>query len=221
MKNIEIKARCSDLERARGVAREVGAVPAGILRQIDTFFPSAHGRLKLRAETVLRPETELRPKNELRPKTELRVETEPRAQTGGVERAELIFYERPDETGPKASAYDLVPVADPERLRQVLGEALGVGAEVRKTRELWMLERTRIHLDEVDGLGSFIEFEVEVNAGDDEDARTAIAHALVGSFEIRPEDLVRGAYADLIHAKAIHARTIGAEGTEAAGSGPV
>ena len=173
MKNIEIKARLAGLARARETALRLGARPMGSLRQIDTFFPAHRGRLKLRQES-----------------------------TGSGDRAELIFYERPDEAGPKASVFDLVPVADPELLRRVLTSALGVRLEVRKVRELWMLDRTRIHLDTVEGLGPFLELEVAVDPGDDEGDRISLARRYLEEFGVRETDLVRSAYADLLEASA-------------------
>src|SRR3989442_10615492 len=47
-RNIELKARCSDLEQARAAALRLGARDAGSQNQIDTYFSVPNGRLKLR-----------------------------------------------------------------------------------------------------------------------------------------------------------------------------
>jgi adenylate cyclase class IV len=47
-RNIELKARCPDLNAAREAARRLGAEFAGTLEQRDTYFVVPHGRLKLR-----------------------------------------------------------------------------------------------------------------------------------------------------------------------------
>src|SRR5713101_6441952 len=73
---------------------------------------------------------------------------------------ELIYYERPDAVGPNVSSYFRAPSSDPASLRDVLARSLGVRATVRKRRDVFLIGQTRIHLDEVEGLGSFIEFEV-------------------------------------------------------------
>jgi predicted adenylyl cyclase CyaB len=73
---------------------------------------------------------------------------------------ELIYYERADVPDPKVSNYTRVPVSDPAALRDVLARALGVCTTVRKHRTAYMLGQTRIHLDEVEGLGWFVELEV-------------------------------------------------------------
>ena len=72
---------------------------------------------------------------------------------------QLIPYLRPDRTGPARSEYRLVPVGDPAGLKALLAEILGVHKVVAKRREIWLWRSVRIHLDEVDGLGSFLELE--------------------------------------------------------------
>src|ERR1700730_4675392 len=68
---------------------------------------------------------------------------------------ELIYYDRPDAVGPTVSNYLRAPSSDPSSLRDVLGRALGVRATVTKRREVFLIGQTRIHLDEVEGLGPF------------------------------------------------------------------
>ena len=73
---------------------------------------------------------------------------------------ELILYERGDQIGPKGSDYRRWKLKDPEQMHEVLTSLLGQRGVVRKERTLYILERTRIHLDRVQGLGSFLELEV-------------------------------------------------------------
>src|SRR5262249_20128818 len=73
--------------------------------------------------------------------------------------AGLIWYERPDHTAVKSSRYYLVPIVEPALLKEALTAALCIRGVVEKRREIWLYENVRIHLDEVSGLGSFIEFE--------------------------------------------------------------
>ncbi len=72
---------------------------------------------------------------------------------------QLIPYLRPDERGPKRSDYQVIPVPDPPALRGLLEAILGRHRVVRKRREIFLYENVRIHLDEVDGLGTFLELE--------------------------------------------------------------
>jgi hypothetical protein len=56
--------------------------------------------------------------------------------------------------------HGLVRTTEPDHLRGVLGAACGIMGVVRKRRTVRMVGRTRVHLDEVEGLGRFIELEV-------------------------------------------------------------
>jgi predicted adenylyl cyclase CyaB len=115
----------------------------------------------------------------------------------------LIFYVRADQAAAKASEFDVVPVAEPDRLRSLLAAALGVVVEVRKQRELWLLDNTRIHLDTVEGLGTFVEFEVMVDIAHPEPGCWAQVRRLVVDFGLTEADMVAGAYADLLHDQAV------------------
>lgn len=75
------------------------------------------------------------------------------------ERGELIAYHRSRSPHPRPSDYDIAPVLDPQLLEAVLARSLGVRGVVEKTRRLYLWGNTRIHLDEVEGLGRFVELE--------------------------------------------------------------
>ncbi|HEY2105063.1 MAG TPA: class IV adenylate cyclase [Candidatus Binataceae bacterium] len=111
---------------------------------------------------------------------------------------ELIFYRRANQHAPKLSRYDRMPIAPGQTLDFLLTQALWVKTVVRKRRQLWRLDNIRIHLDEVEGLGPFIEFEVEVLPGRDVPGCRAQAQALLRRLEIPESDLVGGSYSDLM-----------------------
>ncbi|HPF70386.1 MAG TPA: class IV adenylate cyclase [Candidatus Krumholzibacteria bacterium] len=111
---------------------------------------------------------------------------------------ELIQYDRPDATGPKTSTYALAPVGDAAALARVLAAALPVRGVVRKRRELLMAGRTRIHLDQVEGLGAFLELEVVLEADDPLASGEQEAAQLVERLGLDRRALVQGAYIDLI-----------------------
>ena len=110
---------------------------------------------------------------------------------------ELIAYRRPDSLHVRGSDYHIYPTADPERLAGVLREALGVPGRVRKRRHLFLLEHTRIHLDEVEGLGSFVELETVLSSQSEEEARAELQR-IAAALELRPEDRVAVSYVDLL-----------------------
>jgi len=116
----------------------------------------------------------------------------------GERLAELIFYTRPNSAAAKQSHYEITSVADPELLRGVLEQALGVTQTVVKTRLLYLVGQTRVHLDTVDGLGDFLELEVLLRPGQDVAQGEAIVADLMGRLGIRDEDLCPTAYADML-----------------------
>jgi predicted adenylyl cyclase CyaB len=111
---------------------------------------------------------------------------------------ELIFYQRPDSAGPKESSYLIAPTASPDRLRELLSLAYGQSGRVRKHRTLFLVGRTRIHLDRVEGLGDFIELEVVLFEGEPAEDGINVAQALVAKLGISPQQLIDGAYVDLL-----------------------
>ena len=116
-------------------------------------------------------------------------------------RGELIYYERPDQAGPKTSFYVLSPTASPDTLREALTLAHGQIGRVRKLRTLLLAGRTRIHLDRVEGLGDFMELEVVLADDDAMQDGVAEAHALMEQLGISADQLIDVAYLDLLQAK--------------------
>ncbi len=112
--------------------------------------------------------------------------------------AELIQYHRNDSREPKESRYVFFRTEDPEGLKAVLAKALGIRGIVLKRRTVYFYGQTRIHLDQVEGLGAFIELEVVLDPGQDIRYGTAVAEDLMSKLEIEKEDLVAGAYVDLL-----------------------
>jgi len=111
---------------------------------------------------------------------------------------ELIQYERPDTPDAKQSDYRIFPTDQPAELRAALAAALGETITVKKTRELYLVGQTRIHLDEVAGLGPFVELEVVLRDGQTPEQGRAIAAELMTALDIRQDALVPCAYADLL-----------------------
>lgn len=167
MINIEIKARCEDVQRTEENLNALWAGPAGTFHQKDTYFQVPEGRLKLREI--------------------------------GPDEGHLIYYKRDDMAGPKRSDYEVAFTSDPEAMRHMLCAVLGAWVEVEKTRQVWLWENVRIHLDEVKGLGRFIELEAVTDEKGIEESYQRI-ETLMRALEIKPEQLVKGSYGDLVAA---------------------
>jgi predicted adenylyl cyclase CyaB len=114
------------------------------------------------------------------------------------EKGELIFYQRPNQAGPKESFYLVSPTSSPDTLREVLSKAYGQVGRVQKQRTLFHVGRTRVHLDIVKGLGHFLELEVVLEDGEPVEAGVREAHSLMARLGIEPSQLIEGAYIDLL-----------------------
>ncbi|CAG2062367.1 unnamed protein product [Timema podura] len=112
--------------------------------------------------------------------------------------AELIFYDRSDGDGPKLSEYKKCNVPNGSQLEAVLKDALGSKGVVSKTRQLFMVGQTRIHIDAVEGLGNFMELEVMLLEDQLVEDGQEIAYSLMSKLGVNKEDLIAGAYMDLI-----------------------
>jgi homotetrameric cytidine deaminase len=104
--------------------------------------------------------------------------------------ATLIQYDRPDGAAARESRYRLVPVSDPDALRAALDAALGTLVVVDKERRVLLWEGVRIHLDRVEGLGSFVELEGVAPPESDlsaEHAKVARLRAALNLGDVLPE----------------------------------
>jgi adenylate cyclase class IV/ribosomal protein S18 acetylase RimI-like enzyme len=111
---------------------------------------------------------------------------------------ELIGYDRPDTRGPKISTYSRLGAARGETLAAILGRVLPVRGTVVKEREVFLIGRTRVHLDRVEGLGSFVELEVVLAEGEAPADGEREAGRLMDALGIAEHDLVAAAYMDLL-----------------------
>ncbi len=114
------------------------------------------------------------------------------------DQAQLIFYTRPDQEGPKRSEYHLTQSSDPVNLKRVLELAYGIRGVVRKTRYLYLVGQTRVHLDDVEGLGRFMELEVVLEEGQSDAEGQNVAEQLMSALGVERGDLIDGAYMDLL-----------------------
>lgn len=171
MRNLELKVAvdAAAFEEIVHRARRLGE--SRHLEQTDTYFAVPSGRLKLRE-----------------------------IAEGRERAAELIGYSRPDQDGARWSEYYRAEFR-PEQIEPMIAmmkKTVGVRSVVAKEREVVVTGRTRIHLDNVDGLGHFIELETVVgDIEDDGDAATELAQvsAMLG-LDAFPA--VAGSYIDLV-----------------------
>lgn len=118
---------------------------------------------------------------------------------GTIERS-LIFYERPDQTGPKPSHVRLYQVGtNSADLRALLTDALGILQIVDKQRAIYFVDNVKFHVDEVQQLGSFVEIEAidqDGSLGADH-LRQQCDHYL-DYLEITSDQLIDRSYSDML-----------------------
>ncbi|KAI4498087.1 hypothetical protein M0802_006911 [Mischocyttarus mexicanus] len=172
MRNVEIKTKIDDFESVIEKLEKMTDNKMIIIEQLDIFFESKTGRLKLR-----------------------------RFEDGT---GELIHYERPNTAGPKLCDFQKIDlnVKTYENMNKLLSATNGVIGIVKKTRRLYMHGQTRIHIDNVDDLGKFLELEVVLEDNQDVNHGTFVAEVLMKSLNINAENLISVAYIDLLLEKA-------------------
>ena len=166
MKNIEIKAKCTNPDKIEKILLENGADYKGLDNQTDTYFNVNKGRLKLRQ--------------------------------GNIEKS-LIFYDRPNKKGPKQSAFQLYKSSNLSEIKPLLEAALGIMVEVVKKRKIFYIDFVKFHIDEIEGLGYF----VEIEAGDLDGSKTVKelrekCDYYIELLGIKEEQLVNISYSDML-----------------------
>ncbi len=114
------------------------------------------------------------------------------------ERGELIRYERADEKGPKTCEYRISATNYPDVVLRSLSGRYAIQGVVKKMREVYIVGQMRIHLDDVEGLGNFVEFEYVLNEGQDVREGEERVNELIGILGISRDDLEDKGYIDLL-----------------------
>lgn len=167
-KNIEIKARLREPPAAEEkIKLFTGNQLNDVLHQVDTFYRSPIGKIKIR---------------EINNKT-----------------TELIFYKRANSVDARESKYYKFNLFFPKLFKFVLKAALGVRGIVEKERKLYFYDKTRIHLDSVKGLGTFIEFEYVVDDSHTEEKGYDVINTLMSAVDINQKDLLSVSYIDMLY----------------------
>jgi predicted adenylyl cyclase CyaB len=109
---------------------------------------------------------------------------------------ELIYYRRPNARSSRYSNYTIVRLEEPQAAKSLFKSLFGVSVVVRKKRGLFLYKNARIHVDSVEALGTFLEFEVVVNQGKSQARK--LMQFLMKEFEIERKMLLSESYSDLV-----------------------
>ena len=112
----------------------------------------------------------------------------------------LIYYKRSNQDGPKRSDVILYPSGKDPGLKNILKENLGVKVVIDKVREIFFIENVKFHIDQVVGLGNFVEIEAIGEEGNEEELDRKCRHFLQ-VLEIKEDQLVPVSYSDLLMRK--------------------
>ncbi len=114
----------------------------------------------------------------------------------------LIFYERTNQAGPKNSHFNLVKVEDAKGLKEALQKSIGIKVVVQKRREIYYIANVKFHIDEVPGLGEFVEIEAgNVLADLSQQQLNEQCNFYLNEFGIKEEDLMELSYSDMLLAE--------------------
>lgn len=116
------------------------------------------------------------------------------------EPVEYIFYDRADDARPRPSTYTIY--TEEEALTRFGRAPLPVWVVVRKRRDVFLLGNVRIHVDEVAGLGAFLEFEAQVSRDFDAGRCREVIAGLRESLSPALGEAVAVGYADLLDSEA-------------------
>lgn len=175
--NLEFKARCQSLDSFYPRLTDLNAMHRETVYQTDTYFYVVAGEHRAISETC-EPRLKLREIDEM---------------TG----AWLIYYERPNRDVSRYSQYQLCEITNPSTFKNLLTAALGIKTIVRKQREVWMFNNTRIHLDRVVDLGQFIELETVFQGQTETEAKEEHQHVKT-TLHLETTNPVAVSYSDLV-----------------------
>ena len=179
-KNLEFKGQFQSLKGLYPRLTDLNAVSHETVHQIDTYFHITKVKGSSRSEAC-------------EPRLKLR-------EADGWSEGWLIYYERPNQDGSRYSQYQLCEIADPGSLKGLLNVALGVKTIVKKQREVWMFNHTRIHLDTVADLGQFVELETVFRGQTEAEAIGEHQH-VKAVLHLDAVDPIAVSYSDLVMQK--------------------
>lgn len=117
---------------------------------------------------------------------------------GNIENA-LIHYQRTNQEGPKQSEVTLFECANGPALKAVLGKALPILAIVDKKREIYFIGNIKFHIDNVEGLGTFVEIEaIDIDGILGKDKLHEQCTYYLDLFQITESDLIAESYSDMV-----------------------
>ena len=173
---VEIKAFCKNQDRVRNILKINNANFKGVDHQIDTYFHSKSGRLKLRE--------------------------------GKIEN-NLIHYIREDTKTSRESKVSLYKTHSNSNLKEILEKSMGSQCVVEKRREIYFIDNVKFHIDNVKGLGKFVEIEaIDTNGKIPKQKLQEQCNFYIKLLEINAKDLISQSYSDLLQQNSLFSQIL-------------
>lgn len=121
-----------------------------------------------------------------------------KVREGNIENA-LIWYERENLQGSKASQIILFKYIPDARLREILTLTNGIKIVVKKIRRIYFIDNVKFHFDEVDSLGNFLEVEaIDTSDFPGADKLRQQCDHYADYLGVEKEDYIKNSYSDML-----------------------
>jgi adenylate cyclase class 2 len=111
----------------------------------------------------------------------------------------LIHYIREDKKGAKESQVNTYPTTPNSTLKEILEKTIGTASIVVKTREIYLINNVKFHIDTVNGLGDFIKIEaMDTDGSIPVEKLQEQCNYYIKTLEINAKDLISESYSDLL-----------------------
>lgn len=154
MQTVDFKTECLDGALATGLLERAGAAHIATVSQTDTYFRIPDANLLRRQSVAVGSERRLEASDTLAAGSDVSGPGAP------CHSADWLFFTRPHRCSPRVCVAILY--SERAALARFGAAPMPMWVIVQKERSAWALGDVRIHLDEVAGLGRFIEFEARV-----------------------------------------------------------
>ncbi|PXX99141.1 adenylate cyclase [Marinifilum breve] len=111
----------------------------------------------------------------------------------------LIHYFREDTKTSRESKVNLYQTKADSTLKEILEKAMGSRCVVDKKREIYFIDNVKFHVDDVKGLGKFVEIEaIDMDRSIPKEKLQEQCNFYIKLLEINAKDLISQSYSDLL-----------------------
>lgn len=146
--------------------------------------------------TIVQKDTYYMVNSTVNPNTRLKLREE--VDKEGKPNNYMISYDRENIETEKISEYFFFQVDDIANFKKVVTNGLTESIVVKKSRHLYLYKNARIHFDEVENVGNFVEIEVVIKTEDDERDASSLMEELLSLLALEHKEKIADGYAKLL-----------------------